>query len=295
MRVFVTGATGFIGSAIVKELLHKGHQVLGLARSKNSAEALVTAGAEVLLGSLEDIEILKRGATSCDGVIHAGFIHDFANFEHSCKVDREAIQAMGDALKGTNKPFVTTAGTLTIQSKDEVGKETDISNSAFPRTQAEHLTTEFAKDGVRAMVIRLPPTVHGANDKGFIPTIAGISQQKQVVGIVGEGNNVWPAVNRFDAASVFVLALEKGAAGKVYHGVAEQGIPTKDIASVISKKLNLPLKSLTPEETQEHFGFFFAWAFSANNPISSEITRKELGWEPKYPTLLEDLNTCYFN
>eukprot|EP01039_Chlorochromonas_danica_P001137 gene1137-1241_t len=289
MRVFVTGATGFIGSAVVQELLKKGHQVLGLARSEKSAEALRAAGAEVLLGSLEDLDSLKLGATTCDGVIHTGFIHDFANFEACCKVDIAAVEAMGSALAGTNKPFVSSAGALSIVAKGPVGTEEDPSSLDFIRSQSDHLTIDLAKRGVRSSLVRLPPTVHGKGDHGFVPMLINFARERGASAYIEDGANVWSAVHRTDAASVFVLALEKGEGGKIYHAVAEQGIPTKDIAEAIGKGLHLPVVSKSKEEAVAHFDPFFAMVFARGAAVSSEQTRRVLGWQPVGPTLLQDI------
>ncbi|KAF1988763.1 NAD(P)-binding protein [Aulographum hederae CBS 113979] len=298
MKVFVTGATGFIGSAVVPVLLKAGHTVLGLSRSDTGADALRAQGAEVHRGSLDDLESLKQGALASDGVIHLAFGHDFSKFAELCAADRAAIQTMGDALAGTDKPLIVTSGTLMIASAEKADEDTqpDFSHPmAAARGQSETLTLELAKKGVRASVIRCSPTMHGDGDKGFIPMLIDIAREKGVSAYIGDGANVWPACHVKDGATAYVLAVEKGKAGSMFHAVADEAVSTKDMAVVIGEKLGVPVKSLTMEEAQAHFGFM-SFPFSGNNPVSSAKTREQLGWKPVECSLLDDMkNGTYFD
>lgn len=296
MRVFVTGATGFVGSAVVRVLLSAGHTVSGLVRSEKSAQALKEIGAEPFHGSLDDPSSLKRGAAAADGVIHLGFVHDFTNYEDAVRTDREAIEAMGAALAGSNRPLIVTSGTLLLpQGRLVTEADTHEVNSNFSiRGQSEVAARQLASQGVRSCVVRLAPTVHGNGDKAFIPAMVNVARKSQVSMYIGDGSNRWPAVHRLDAARLFLLALEKGAAGSTYHGVSEEGVPIKAIAEIISEKLNVPVKSVTLDTAVEQFNFL-AYALACDNPTSSQKTRDELGWTPAQPELLDDLrNANYF-
>ncbi len=288
MRVFVTGATGFIGSAIVQELLGAGHQVLGLARSDAGAQAVAAAGAEVLRGSLEDLDSLKRGAAVADGVIHTAFIHDFSDFAANAKTDQLAIEAMTATLAGSAKPFIVTSGCLGLRTEE------DSPHEAFPR-KSEQAGLAAAKQGIRAMVVRLPPSVHGAGDHGFVPALIKHARDKGFAMYVGEGTNLWAAGHRLDAAKLYRLALEKGQAGARFHGVGDEGIATRQIAEVIARRLNVPAVSKTPEEAAELLGFI-GRVLAMGGPSSSALTQERLGWQPKQPGLLEDLEKgSYFD
>lgn len=296
MKVFVTGATGFVGTAVVQELLAHGHQVLGLARSEESVKKLLAAGAEALRGDLNDFDSLKSGAMASDAVIHLGFVHDFTKFEEMCKLDGKVIEAIGEALLGTDKPFLITSGTA-LFSKDGITTEKDFSaNNPHPRIATENAADAVGARGIKVAVVRLSPSVHGKGDLiGFVPTLINIAKAKGKAAMINDGSNFWPAVHVLDAAKLYRLALEKPfISGTRYHAVAEQGIPFKDIATFIAEKLQLPLVSLTKDEAAAHFGWFAHFA-KLNNLTSSEATRVTLGWDPQHPTLIEDLqNDIYF-
>ena len=296
MRVFVTGATGFVGSAAVRELLGAGHQVLGLARSDTSADALDYAGAEVLRGSLEDTDSLRRGAAAADAVMHLAFIHDFTKFAENCETDRRAITAMAEELAGTEKPLIITSGTGMLMGTTPYAVETtDISpDHPTPRAASELAGLDARRRGVDVRIVRLPQ-VHGPGDHGFTSLLIQAARDSGVAAYIGDGSNVWPAVHRLDAGLLYRLVLERGKAGTNYHCVAEKGIAMRDLAGVISRKLDLPLVSIAPDEVPEHFGWFAMFA-GMNNPASGELTKAWLGWQPTRPGLLADLeNEDYFD
>jgi nucleoside-diphosphate-sugar epimerase len=293
MNVFITGATGFIGSAVVRELLTAGHRVVGLARSDKAAAALSAAGAVVHLGDLDDLDSLREGAELADGVIHLAFKHDFTNFAAAASADSLAIRTMGAALKGTGKPLVVTSGTLMLMP-GTLGTEEQASGQSTPR-RSEEAALALVEHGVRSSIVRLAPSVHGEGEQGFVPTLIGIAREKGVSAYVENGLNRWPAVHRLDAARLFRLVLEKGDTGAIYHGVADEGVPFRDIAGVIGRHLNLPVLSITREEADAHFGWL-AFAASTDNPTSSALTKERLGWQPMYPALIPDLEQGhYFN
>ncbi len=289
MRVFITGATGFIGTAIVQELISAGHTVLGLTRSDASAQKLVDAGAEVHRGDLEDLDSLRSGAASADGVIHAGFIHDFTRFAEVCKVDKIAIETLGEVLAGSERPLIVTSGTALV-SPGTLATEDIIPalNPAWPRA-SEQAADAVVALGVRAATVRLSPSVHGDGDKhGFIPILVNIAREKGVSAYIGEGLNRWNAVHRLDAAHLFRLALENAVPRARYHAAAEEAITVKAIAEAIGKELNLPVVSVAPEAAPEHFGWFAQMA-GIDCPASSTWTQQTLNWHPAHATLLADI------
>lgn len=292
MRVFVTGASGWVGSALLPKLVSAGHQVVGLARSEASASALVADGVEVHRGALEDLDGLREAAAKSDGVIHLAFIHDFSQYEAANEVDRKAIVAMGEALEGSERPLVVASGVPTT-TEGRPATEADPPISGFPRSEASTLTLDLATKGVRSSVVRLPPTVHGRGDKGFISMIVALARRQGVSGYVGDGSNVWPAVHRSDAAGLFQRALEDAPAASTWHAVAEEGVPTRTIAETIGRHLNLPVVSIAPEDSAAHFGWI-GMAWGANLPASSEVTQEQLNWHPTGPRLLEDLDASHY-
>jgi nucleoside-diphosphate-sugar epimerase len=298
MRVFVTGATGYIGSAVVRELLDAGHQVTGLARSDTSAAALTAAGADVHRGDLAAPDSLRAGAAAADGAIHLAFnnISETTDFAASLAADLRAVEAIGAALDGSGKPFAVTSGTFMLGTLGRLGTEEDTGAAGVPRVASEDATIALAERGVRASVVRLAPTVHGEGDKaGFISTLIGIARAKGVSAYVGDGSNRWPAVHRLDAARLFRLATEAAPAGSRLHGAAEEGVPFRDIAEAIGRQLKLPVASITAEEAGDHFGFLSAFV-TFDNPTSSTLTRERLGWKPEGPALIPDIEKGhYFN
>jgi nucleoside-diphosphate-sugar epimerase len=291
MRVFVTGASGFIGSAVVSELIDAGHQVLGLARSALSADAVEAAGAHVHRGDLEDLESLRAGAASADGVIHLAFNHDFTDYAGAAETDRRAIDTLGAVLAGSDRPFVVTSG-LAGFALGRTMTEDDAADPDSPRA-SEHAALAFASRGVRVAVLRLPPSVHGEGDHGFVPRLIDIAREKGVSAYPGDGSNRWPAVHRFDAARLFRLALESAPAGARLHAIGDEGLPVRDIAGTIGRHLSLPVTAIAPETAADHFGWLGVF-FSLDVPASSALTRERLGWRPTQTGLLDDLEEGHY-
>ena len=293
MRIFVTGATGWVGSAVVKDLLEAGHQVLGMARSDAGAEALAAAGASVHRGTLEDLESLRTGAAQADGVIHTAFNHDFSKFLDNTVVEQAAIDALGGALEGTDRPLVITSG-IAFMGPGRVATEDDAipENAPLPRNP-EAAAARWAARGVNTSLVRLPPSVHGTGDHGFIALLTNIARQQGSSAYIGDGANHWPAVHRFDAARVYRLALERKIGGSRYHAVAEQGVPFKAIAEAIGRGLNLPVLSKAPDEVEGHFGMFARFA-GIDVEASSALTTERLGWTPTGIDLIPDLDAGHY-
>ena len=295
MRVFVTGATGFVGSAIVQELINNGHKVIGLARSEKAAKFLIEVGAEVHKGDLEDLDSLRRGAALADAVIHTGFNHDFSKFKENCEKDKNAIEALSSALAGSDRQLIITSAIGILPKGQIVTEETlPISGpNANPRVASEEAAASALARGVKVSVVRLPPSVHGVGDHGFVSNLICIARTNGIAAFVDKGDNTWPAVHRLDAAHLFRLVLEKGVSG-VYHAVAEEGVPFREIANVIGCRLNMPVVSKTLDEANNYFTWFTHFAMM-DIVASSDITRKQLGWHPTQLGLMEDLNSsCYF-
>jgi len=296
MRIFVTGATGFVGSAVVQELLTAGHEVVGLARSDTSANALEQAGARVHRGDIADLGSLRAGAEQSDGVIHTAFNHDFSTFQANCEADRDVIEALGAGLAGSNRPLVVTSGIGVLPQGGLATEATPAPSgpAAHPRTASEHAADAVSGRGGHVSVVRLPPSVHGAGDHGFVPHLIGVARARGVSAYCGEGLNRWPAVHRLDAAQLYRLVIEGGEAGVRYHAVAEEGVAFRQIAEAIGKGLGVPVASLSAAEAGEHFGWFAHFA-AMDVPATSEWTRQQLGWQPGGAGLIADLEDAgYF-
>lgn len=297
MKVFVTGASGFVGSAVVKELLSNGHQVVGLARSQESAKSVREAGSEVLMGDLESLEILQKGAKEADGVIHTAFIHDFSDYETNALIDQKAIQAMGEVLKGTDKQIVVTGGTLGLPLVD--GKITEESKSPIQSMRfSEKAFVDLSESGVKASIVRLSPSVYGNSGSGFKGgfgvMLAELAKVKGFAAYIGEGNNVWPSVHRADAAKLFRLALEKGEKRARYNAVNnDKNLSMKEFAELVGEKLHIPVKSLSPEEAPEYFTWM-TFFVGADCPATSLKTQEKLGWKPSEKSFIEELNQYFF-
>ncbi|HWG62715.1 MAG TPA: SDR family oxidoreductase [Streptosporangiaceae bacterium] len=305
MRVFVTGASGWIGSAVAGELIDAGHQVTGLARSDSSAAALAAAGAQVHRGTLDDTGSLRSGAASSDGVIHLAFKHDSAfsgGFQEAADADRRAVETFGEVLAGSDRPLVIASGTLGIQpgrlatERDGHGPGSGVAawgGGPETRRATAELVLSLASRGVRSSVVRLPPTNHGEGDHGFMAALVRIARDKGVSGYLGDGSNRWPAVHRLDSAHLFCLALENAPAGSTLHAVADEGVPIRAIAEVIGRHLSIPLAAISPEDAADHFTWL-AGFIGADSPASSTLTRELLGWQPTGPGLLEDLDKGHY-
>jgi nucleoside-diphosphate-sugar epimerase len=303
VHVFVTGASGWIGSAVVPELIGAGHRVTGLARSDASAAALTAAGAQVHRGTLDDLDGLRDAAAASDGVIHLAFKHDLAfsgDFQGAADADRRAVEVVGDALAGSDRPFVIASGMLGL-APGQVATERDGHDpdpallSSGPRTRlaTAELTLALASRGVRSSVLRLPPTTHGDGDNGFMATLVGIARDKGVSGCVGDGSNRWPAVHRFDAAQLFRLAVESAPAGSVLHAVADEGVPIRAVADVIGRHLDLPVVAVSPADAAGHFGWLGGY-IALDSPATSTLTSELLGWWPTHPGLIDDLDKGHY-
>ncbi|MFJ1607791.1 SDR family oxidoreductase [Streptomyces sp. NPDC088253] len=297
MRVFVTGATGFVGSAVARELLDAGHRVLGLARSDRAAASLTAAGTEVHRGALDDLDSLRAGADAADGVIHTAFQHGSSGFEAAARTELRAIQALGETLVGSGRPFVVTSGTagLTlgpgrVATEDD---EQDLSSPAAARIRVEADALSFAERGVRASVVRLPPSVHGQGDRGFVPQIIAVARAKGVSAYPGDGSNRWAAGHRLDAAHLYRLALEEAPGGARLHAIGDEGVPVRDIADAVGRYLKLPVAAIPREEAADHFGWLGHF-FALDVPASSALTQKQLGWRPERPGLVEDLEEGHY-
>jgi nucleoside-diphosphate-sugar epimerase len=287
MRVFVTGAAGFIGTATTKELIANGHEVLGLARSDANAEALKKMGAKVHRGSLEDLDSLRKGAKETDGTIHLAFIHDFSKFVENGQIDKQAIDAMGEALAGSGKPFIVTSGTLVV-APGRLATEEDPATPSLPRF-SESAGLAFAAHGVRAMAVRLPQ-VHGGDGKcGLVNWLLNIAREKGVSAYIGDGGNRWSGAHRLDVARLYRLALEKGLAGTSYHAVADEGVTARDIAEIVGRHLKLPVTAISPEEAPAHFGMIAMFA-GRDGAASSALTQQWLGWKPTQIGLIADIS-----
>lgn len=291
MRIFVTGATGFVGSAIVREIIASGHLVLGLARSDSSAIALAAMGAEVHRGALDDLESLREGTRKADAVIHTAFNHDFSKFLENCAEDQRAIETMGAVLQGSTRPMLVTSGFGSL-APGRVATEADGPPTGFPRA-SEAAAAAAAAQGVRASSLRLAPSTHGAGDHGFVPRLIAIAREKGVAAYINDGQNRWPGVHRLDAARLYRLAIEQGATNGPYHAVADEGVPLKTIAELIGRRLGLPVVSKTQEEAAGHFGWLARFA-AMDMPASSARTRSALGWQPEQPGLIADLDQDHY-
>jgi len=293
MRIFVTGATGWIGSAVIPELLGAGHQVLGLARSDAGAVSVAGLGADVLRGDLHDLDRLHAGAAASDGVVHLGYDHDFSRMEAAARTDLAAINAIGAALEGTDRPLVVASGVLGLASGRPATEQDVPDPHAHPRVAGVQAALSFAARGVRASSVRFAPTVHGPGDHGFVAILVGIAREKGVSGYIGDGGNRWPAVHRLDAASLVRLAVADAPAGTAVHAVAEEGVPTRAIAEAIGRGLDLPAVSIPADRAGDHFGWM-ARFFGADAPVSSAATRRLFGWRPGQPGLIADLDAGYY-
>jgi nucleoside-diphosphate-sugar epimerase len=295
MKIFVTGATGFVGSAVVRELLQAGHEVLGLARSDAAAQSLVAAGAKAYRGQLGDLDSLRRPAAESDGVIHTGFNHDFSKFKENCELDRKVIETLGAALAPAGRPLIITSAIGVLPPGGRVTEETrPASPSPNPRAATEEAARALIERGARVSIVRLPPSVHGDGDHGFVPILIKIARDKKASAFIDSGANRWPAVHRLDAARVFKLALDQAIHGAYYHAVAEEGIACREIAEVIGRRLGIPVVGKTPDEAGAHFTWFAHFA-ALNVLASSEQTQAKLGWRATQPGLIADLDRpAYF-
>lgn len=295
MRVFLTGATGFIGTALIPELLQNGHQVLGLARSEEGAAAIRSLGAEVLRGDVNDLDLLRQGVAASDAVVHLAFNHNFATFAQNCADDRRVIETLGGALAGTHHPLVITSGTaIAISPEGESSTETSptLSSAQNPRAASEEAAHAAAAKGVNVSIVRLAQ-IHDNRKQGLVPYVTQTAREKGVSVYIGDGSNRWPACPIADTARLYRLALEKAEPDAIYHAVAEEGVSMRDIAEVIGKGLNVPVKSITPEDAPAHFGWLAMFA-GRSMPSSSAQTQQKLNWRPTGPSLLTDLSNMQY-
>ena len=291
MRVFVTGASGWIGSAVTSELLAQGHEVLGLARSDAAAQKVAASGAEVLRGDVQDIDVLRAGAEQADGVIHLAFRHDIAwtgRFDEAAASDRRAIEVFGEVLAGSDRPLAIASGLAGLNPGGIATEQDTPNDEVSPRVASERAALGLADRGVRSMSVRFAPTVHGTGDHGFIARIIDADRSHHAAGYIGNGENRWPAVHRSDAARLVRLGIERAPGGSVLHAVAEEGIAMRDVAEAIGRRFELPAAAISPEEAGARFGFIGQFV-GLDIPASSVITRELLGWEPTGPTLVEDI------
>lgn len=291
MRVFVTGASGFVGSAVVRELLSAGHEVVGLARSDQSAAALTSAGARPHRGDLADLDSLRQGAAASDGVIHCGYVHDFTDLVASARIDRQAIETLGETLAGSDRPLVVSAAITSVPGRAATEADEAPEPTVNPRA-SEQAALPFAERDVRVSVLRLP-VVHGEDDRGFVPYLIQVARDKSVSAYLGDGTNRWPAVHRLDAARLFRLALEEAPAGTRLHAVADEGVPFRELAGVIGKHLDVRVTAIAPEQAQDHFGWMALFA-SLDSQVTSTLTRKQLSWKPEQPGLIADLDAGHY-
>lgn len=293
MRVFVTGASGWIGSALVPELLGAGHQVVGLARSEGAAAKVAASGADVLRGSLEDLEVLRAGAADADGVVHLGFVHDFSRFAESVAIDVAAIETFGEVLAGSDRPLVIASGLAGLKP-GAVATERDVPDPAgYGRSVGERTALALAARGVRASSVRLAPSVHGEGDYGFVPTLVNVARERGISGYVGDGAARWAGVHVADAARLFRLAVESAPAGSALHACDEEGTPMRELAEIIGRHLDVPVRSVPADEAMDHFGFLGRFV-GADMAASSALTRELLGWEPTGPSLPDDLDAGHY-
>lgn len=289
MRIFMTGATGFIGSVLIPDLIKAGHQVLGLTRSEAGAEKLRAAGAEVLHGNIEDLDSLRKGAADSDGVIHLAFNHDFSQFEKNAADERKAIAALGEVLLGSNRPFVVTSGTAMAANVDGKPSTEDGATASWnPRASLETTVKDFTERGVKTSIVRLAQ-IHDTHKQGLVPYITAVAREKRVSAYIGEGGNSWPAAHVSDTARLYRLAFEKAETGAIYHAVDEEGVSMKAIAEALGRGLKVPVVTIKPEETEAHFGWL-APLVGQDMPSSSAITQQKLNWKPTGPGLIADLD-----